>query len=252
MPDFQHGKLTKIFANGQDLSRYFTSAGPSGGAESTETTTFGQGYRSRILGLRSGEASLEGYVPVATDKTIRRFFRQAEGREDNIVSIMAGGDALGQVGFGLRGILTGREFSLGVDDVVGWSATIEGNRGQDDLVSLAPMAARAGTGTAPGTLQALASYDDEEATTGGAVGYLHVGAVDGAMTVVIQHSPDNTAWTDLVTFAALTATSDNTAQRVVAQGTVQRYVRAVYTAAAGVTATFAVQVGRGRPGEDIS
>jgi len=63
-------------------------------------------------------------------------------------------------------------------------------------------------------------------TTAGCVGALHVTAYSGFTNVVvkIQHSPDNSAWSDLITFTTVTAVGFQRAS--VANGTtINRYLR---------------------------
>lgn len=77
-------------------------------------------------------------------------------------------------------------------------------------------------------------------TTWGAQGYLQVTEFAGtSVTVTVQHSPDNSSWSALMAFTAVTAAP--AAQRVPATGTVGRYLR-VITAGTFSSATFAAAV----------
>jgi len=65
-------------------------------------------------------------------------------------------------------------------------------------------------------------------TTFGAQAYLQVTQITGtSVTVTVQHSPDNSTWSTLVAFTAVTAAP--AAQRLTAAGTVSRYLRAIST-----------------------
>lgn len=60
----------------------------------------------------------------------------------------------------------------------------------------------------------------------GAQSYLQVTAFTGtSVTVTVQHSPDNSTWSTLVAFAAVTAAP--AFQRLAATGTVDRYLRVI-------------------------
>lgn len=254
MPDFVHGRLSRIYVNGVDISRVITSANANGGYDTAESTTFGQGYQSFITGLRQGgEGSLEGRVEKAGQTLLRRVVRDAEGRDDSLFSIVLGADAPGQVGVACRGLLTTKEFSATTEDVAQVTLGFAGNRGLDDTIALQPGATIL-TATGNGT-----AVDDDTDSAAGvqAIGYLHVLELTGGTTptivVKIQDSPDNSVWTDLITFDSAGASAVRTAQRKVVSDPPARYVRATWTITGTPTAArVAVQFARGKAGEDLS
>lgn len=77
-------------------------------------------------------------------------------------------------------------------------------------------------------------------TAFGAQSYLQVTQVTGtSVTVTVQHSPDNSTWSTLTAFTAVTAAPAT--QRLTAGGTVGRYLRAITTGTFSA-ASFAVAV----------
>lgn len=77
-------------------------------------------------------------------------------------------------------------------------------------------------------------------TAFGAQAYLQVSQFTGtSVTVTVQHSPDNSTWSTLAAFTAVTAAP--AAQRVTAAGTVGRYLRVISTGTF-TAASFAVAV----------
>lgn len=77
-------------------------------------------------------------------------------------------------------------------------------------------------------------------TAFGAQAYLQVTQVTGtSVTVTVQHSPDNSTWSTLAVFTAVTAAPAT--QRLTASGTVGRYLRAITTGTFSA-ASFAVAV----------
>lgn len=68
------------------------------------------------------------------------------------------------------------------------------------------------------------SYDGTAATANGGVGHLHVTAYSGltSAAVKVQHSTNNSVWSDLITFGSVTAI---TSERAAVTGTVNRYLR---------------------------
>ena len=75
-----------------------------------------------------------------------------------------------------------------------------------------------------------ASVDNAASSAFGAAFYLHALSVTGTSVVVkVQSSTDNSAWSDLATFATVPTASAPTAERVAVTGTVPRYLRVVTT-----------------------
>lgn len=69
--------------------------------------------------------------------------------------------------------------------------------------------------------------DNSSASADGGIGYLQVTESFGSFTGTIQHSSDNSSWTDLMAFTAVTASPD--AERKTVTGEVKRYLRFVGT-----------------------
>lgn len=259
IPDFVHGRKAKVYMNGIDLSRVFNSGSITSGYDTSDTTTFGQGYSSFITGLRQGgEVSLDGRVEAAPaspsaggSALLRRAVRDAEGRDDSIMTIAYGDDILGQTGAGIRGLLSSKEFTMAAEDVSQVSLGFAGNRGVDDvlcLVSGATVNTNTGTGL---------NFNDDAASaaTVQGIGYLHVleltGGTTPSVTAKIQDSPDSSTWTDLITFTA--ATAARTAQRVVVNDVPDKWVRASWTVTGGPVTSLKMSIAfaRGRAGEDV-
>jgi len=88
-----------------------------------------------------------------------------------------------------------------------------------------------------------ASVNNLAATTNGGVASLHVTAFSGLTNNIIkvQHSTDNSIWTDLVTFTTVTGP---TFQRSTVAGTVNQYLRAFWDVTGSGTNTFVVAFAR--------
>lgn len=100
-----------------------------------------------------------------------------------------------------------------------------------DPVTLAPPAARAGSGSGPALAVGSAATLRVD---------LAVTAVSGAtpsLTVTLEHSPDGTSWTTHSTFNAATAAG---VQRKVASG-LDRYIRCSWTTS-GTTPNFTFSI----------
>jgi hypothetical protein len=254
MPDFAHGRLSKIYLNGIDLSRIFNSLSVTAGYDTSETTTFGQGYQSFITGLRNGgEMSMDGRVEAPGGTVLRAALMAAEGRDDSLISMSYGQDLVGAIGNSARGLISSKEFTAAAEDIAAVTVGFAGNRGVDDTRILQPGATSfAVTGNA-------AAVDDVVASAAGAqaIGYLHIleltGGTAPTVAVKIQDSPDNSTWTDLVTFTTFGPTAVGTAERKVVNDNPARYIRASWTVTGAPTAIrIHTQFARGRVGEDVS
>lgn len=87
------------------------------------------------------------------------------------------------------------------------------------------------------------SVDNAALTSNGGVANLHVTAYSGLTNAVIkvQHSTDNSSWSDLITFTTVTTV---TSQRSTASGTVNRYVRSFLDVTGSGSITFALAFAR--------
>ena len=88
------------------------------------------------------------------------------------------------------------------------------------------------------------AIDNAASSASGGAGHLQVTAYSGFTNIVVkvQHSPDNSVWADLITFA--TVSSAPTAERKTAAGTVDRYTRYTVTVTGSGSATFFVGFAR--------
>lgn len=98
-----------------------------------------------------------------------------------------------------------------------------------------------------------ASRDDAAATSNGIVGYIQCTAFTGTtVTVIIQESSDNGGadpWATKLSFTAITAV--NSAERVTATGTVERYLR-VSSSGTFTSAAIVVAYRRGTAEDEVA
>lgn len=233
---FQHGKETKVFANGWDITSYLTEFAPTINGEAIDVTTFGDTWRDFITGLKMATFTANG------------FFDGADDAQDEIVHGMINtlgsiwlwfpqGDTLGNYGYGLSGI----ETSYNPTTPIGGASTftVSGTAlFAQRAVSLHAMGAETADGD--GT-----SVDNAAGTSAGGAGYLEVFAYSGLTDIVVkvQHSTDNAVWADLITFTTVTAARQK--ERSAVSGTVNRYVRANWDVTGIGSATFALAFHRG-------
>lgn len=238
---FIHGRVTGVLLNSGDFTGYLNDVSSSGEIDATETTVFGNSNKQFIAGLAEGKISLGG------------LFDGGSGAADSLAATMRanaisnGTDVICTYGMeGLtdgkrchfaEGVLTSYEVSSAVGDVNEAKYEITADGGVDSGLVLEGQQSVATGTTTNGT-----GYDHGASTSGGLVAVLHVTANANAnsTTFKVQHSVDNTTYTDLATFTVVT-TAALSFQRVLVAGTVNRWLRAtaVTTGAGNITYTIA-------------
>lgn len=203
-----------------------------------------------VLGLGQGSFSLSGYFEGTVgglDSSIRSALDwdpaiQAIGP---ILSLSPQGYAIGNL---VEMLVLGLSNYV-VDSGVSKAVDVQLSGQPDDQIDLGVSLHDSVAETVAAPVN-YASVDESALVTGGGVGHLHVSAATALTTATfkIQHSPDNAAWADLITFSACTGLTRalGGSQRVVlAPGTtVNRYVRAVLASGTYTSVTFQVTFGR--------
>lgn len=239
---FIHGKDAAIVHGATALTSFLNDGSVSQDIETAETTVFGSagGAKTYIVGLRDATLSASG------------LFDGAANAVDDVLQASIGSDTLAPVLFAQSGITAGNrcyimqakttsyEVSAPVGDVVSVSYDAQADGGTDDAILLTALAAVTATGNG-------SSQDNTTSTANGGVAQLHVTAnsMNNNTIFKVQHSADNSTWVDLATFTTV-ATTVTTSERVtVATGTtVNRYLRANYTASGTGSITFTMAFAR--------
>lgn len=230
-----HGSRAKLFWSGYDLTAFSREAATEGTADVAETTVFGKLSKTYIPGLKDGTLSAAGIYDAAAGASAQ-VLEGLLGLQDAPVLLLPDGDVLGKRGSGLSVIDTQYSVQSPIDDVVSWAAEAQSSVGVEPVVSLHALTQE--TAGANG-----ASVDNGASSPDGAVAYIEVSDVGTTLTGKVQHSVDDGVWVDLITFTAVTV--DNQAERKTVAGTVNRYLRAIWTQTGN--ATFAIAAGR-KPG----
>lgn len=238
MPTFRHGKATVVLLNGYDLSPFLNEATQTMSLETGETTTFGSTDKTYIAGLGDGTISVSGLFD-STAGASDPVLRGELGQEDNTFTVLPEGATAGRMAVLANGQITSYEVSSPVADVVSISAEVQADGGMwygDALTGLSTVSASAVT----------TAVDDTASSSNGAVANLHVTSNnrDGATTVKVQHSSDNSTFADLITFTSVSA-STTVGETVTSTGTVNRYLRAqIVPAGSSGSVTYHVSVAR--------
>jgi hypothetical protein len=239
-----HGKNTRVYANGYDLTLFLRKLTPVGTVETADASTFGRQSKVKVAGQKDAKLTAEGLFSHAniTAADVDDVLSAALGVENVLWLYGPAGDAIGARAVGLVAIESSYEVSSDVGDVVSVKAEAEASSGNGLEAGVFLF-----SGSAPiGVTTQGASHDAGALTSNGAVAHLQFPDVAGAapsVTVKVQHSADNVTFADLATFTAVAA--DFNAQRIQVAGTVNRYTRAVVTFGGTTTAaTVAVALAR--------
>lgn len=241
---FIHGKSTGVLINSADFTAYLNEASSSGEIDASETTTFGQGSKTYIVGIADGKITLGGLFDGGTNAadqlaaTMRA--NAISTGTDVIVTHAPEGNQFGKRAMIAQGVLTSYELSGAVADVNEAKYELQTDGGLDSGLILAAATSVSTATTTNGT-----AVDNTASSATGAVAVLHVtaNANAGATTFKVQHSVDNSVWVDLITFTSVSA-STTSFQRGTATGTVNRYLRAQATTAGAGTITYTIAAAR--------
>jgi len=224
-PAFKHGKGTRVLIGAVDFGSMLNDSGVSLSVPPAKATPYGAGDEEYIAGIRSGTATFSGMFDGSTTDT-QAVIVAALGSTGALVhTVGPGSDTVGAPARMFRGLPSGIDVSSPADGVV---AVQVGAQVTGRVLSgrfLKALAATTSTG-------ASAAVDGGAASTGGGTAHLHITAASTltSVTVKVQHSSSSTAWADLVSFTASTATG---VQRSTVAGAVKRYTREIRTAMTG-------------------
>ena len=218
-----HGKATRVYVAGYDLSAKLDGGSPQAEVDEHETTGFGVDSKTFIPGLTDSRLSGEGFWDTdLADDNLTDDILSANLAADGVkVCAMLSAATIGDRGYGIQAIENayGQKSEQGGVTRVNFEARSQ--VGFDAIQVLHVKATR--TTDADGS-----ALDNSASSANGGVGYLQVFAATGgnAATILIEDSPDDAVWSTLVAFVAVTAVG---AQRIAVTGTVDRYLRASWT-----------------------
>ena len=193
---------------------------------------------SRLPGLADGEMSFEVYFDDAAEKGLKAL----EGAPTtDVIALWIKGGAIGDTAWGLVSKQVSLGWTRGQDGSLTGTVQCIGAAGaaMEDMVSLS-----AGVTTAA-SAGSKASTDDGASSSAGAAAILELVDTDsGTPTVIIEDSPNDSSWSTLISFTAVAAGNEPTAERKTVSGTVNRYLR-ITTTGTFSNADFAIAYRRG-------
>jgi len=234
-----HGRQTKIYLNGQDISVGFNSIDGPNTADVADASTFGEVDKEFVVGLRSGNVRLQGIYDATEPGGIDTLLDSLAGVDQPapIITYWPGNDILGYPGRAGRAMQTGKGVSSPVGGVVATNVDLQVSGGFDrvrDIFAKGTLSAPGGTITPDNGGTAVAAI---------LTGYLQAfSVVSGTPVVVIEQSANGTSgWTTALTFTALQSGQTPQAQKATTTATIQPYKRVNISAGTAVVNVGYVQ-----------
>jgi hypothetical protein len=236
MATFMHGKNTKVYANGYDLSGFFNNVDLSLESPALDKSVFQTAYKEFLAALIfSGSFKLDGlWSGAATDANAILQALFLAGTTLNVTYLL-NSDTAGQPGFGLPSKATGHAVSSSITDLVRLSAdaTVTGQPLMG--ISLAALAQRTEASQTTTGVDMGAGYT---ATTAGVLFQVtELTGGDTSVVLTVETASDDAFTSDLATIATATATAIGAYYVTPAAQSVLRYVRLKAACGAGETCT---------------
>lgn len=231
-----HSKSSRVLVNSSHLSGDIKSwryEHRRGYGEVTNLLSTGEEW---IPGQLAGSVGLVGNFNSGAGNISTVLDTASAAAAGLLVTVAPEGLTVGTLALISDGNVSARSVDSAVKDAVALSITGTPNDGVDMGVWLHALSAE--TADSNGT-----GVDNAASSAGGGVGVVHVTAYSGLTSIAlkVQHSTDNSVWTDLVAFTSVTAT---TWERKLVTGTVNRYTRAFWDVTGTGSCTFAMAFAR--------
>jgi len=232
-----HGTQTRVLVNSAHLSGSITGwrfeHRRNLQADVTVLTSTGDQF---MPGQISGGLGIAGVFDSALGDIVNTFNTANAATNGLLTTMFPETPAVGSLAFFGEGNVSALDYPAAVKDAIRVALEATPNDGVDMGPTLHVLGAEAADGNG-------SSVDNSASSANGGAASLHVAAYTGFTNVVfkVQHSTDNSAWSDLITFTTVTAT---TWERKTVTGTVNRYVRAFWDVTGSGSATFAMVFGR--------
>lgn len=237
---FINANQTRVIYGNTALAAYLRTVTPSTNVDMLDVTTLIDTSKQMAPGLVEHTLSLDGLFDNTTGAgTVWNAITTPINAGSTVpTSVAPAGFATGNQVWMLPARTVSYEVSSNVSDVVPFQMSLGAGQATNIGVSLGDLTAR--TATANGT-----SVDNTQATSNGAIAHLHVTDVSGttpSLAVTVEHSTNGSSWTTLGSF---TAASTSSSELISVTGTVNRYVRAVFTIS-GTSPSITCQVSLAR------
>lgn len=242
---FTHGTNGRIWMDGFAASAYLDDVSMEGKTDTAETTTLSKTAKTYIPGLDMSTVKLKGFFDSNTVSPSSTFEALLNARRRTVFATTffpGGGGAINDPAYLLNGFMTEYDVTSMVKDAVTLKMEYQSNTGlQYGRVLLTD-----GTRIVTDLTGVQGRIDGVAASTNGAVAILSTSAVLGTsptLDVKLQHSTNDSVWTDVAggAFVQQTSVTGVKGNYLTIPGTINRYVRVVWTIT-GTTPSFTFNV----------
>jgi len=240
----QAGLTDKFYIGGRDLSGDVASVDTVASRKAVlETPVIGSAGMVRLAGHGDGEISFSSWFD---DGTNLGHAALSTLPTTDVIVLYTRGTAADSPAAGLVAKQINYDGTKSQDKALAFTAQC---LGQGNVLEWCVVfAAEATQGSAGST----SSKDDGASTASGLAAYLQLIDINtGTPTFKLQDSPNDSDWTDLVTFSAVANGAEPAAERVTVTGTVNRYLRVTSTGTFN-NAKFIVAYRRGEDVDDTA
>lgn len=231
-----NAKQSRVLVNEDHVSGSITGWSVNHQRSMSEVTTILDDGAKLIPGLLSGSMSLNGLFDSAVGSLYEEIAASVGVDNSALITVLPDSTVVGKPALFAVTDIEGFEVPATTTEAVALTVNATADDGVDIGNLLHGLTAETASANA-------ASVDNLASSLTGGAASLHVTAYSGLtnIAVKVQHSTDNSVWVDLITFTAATAT---TSERKAVTGTVNRYVRALWTVTGTGSATFVVAFAR--------
>jgi hypothetical protein len=240
----QTGLADAFYIDGHDLSGNITSLDTVSTRKAViETPTIGKSGMERLAGLGDGEISFTSWFDDGTNL----LHDAVSGLPTtDVTAIYCRGTAADSPTAMLVAKQINYDYTRGQDKSLTANVQCLGN---GNILEWGILFAAEATQSSAGS---TSSKDDSASSANGLAAVLHIIDINsGTPTFKIEDSPNNSDWTDLVSFSAVANGNEPSAERVTVTGTVNRYLRVTSTGTFS-NAKFIVAYRRGAAEDDTA
>ena len=230
------GKNSRVYQNQYDITSYCKGVIFDASADTYNSTTFGNDANTYLPGLKESTLSIDALfeaTPALTEE-MEAAVAGTLGSTNNLVTIVLDTEAQSNRTFTFYGVDSKYTIESPVDDLISLSMETIGNTGFEPGIVIKTLGNKTVTGNE-------ISIDNSAGTTAGYSASLHVISASGSNVIKVQHSTNNSAWSDLVTFTTVTGPTFEY-KTLLGSTTVNRYIRCSYTI--GTACNFFVSFSR--------
>jgi hypothetical protein len=233
---FSHSKNSRILVNATSQSGYVTAWTAQHSRAVASVSVLSSTGERYIPGLQSGSVSITGLFDSTAGSLHAETITDIGTDDGYLVSIAPDGFALGAPVFIAISDIANYTVTSTLTDAVHVNVDAVPGDGVDWGNALHDLSAE--TADVNGT-----GLDNSASSANGGVAALHVTAYSGLTNAVIkvQHSTNNSVWSDLITFTTVTGT---TWERKTVTGTVNQYTRSFLDVTGSGSVTFALSFAR--------